>query len=150
MSDIPVINPITKAELIWIEQQLRAANEFAVQYFPNCANQPLSLASLDLAFKCWLDAGDNNSFTVNNIVNAIGVAFGNSLVENAGFSWVISSDQYGTDLAILALPGQGDVLVYPANFVAKRLEKKETLFLETAFMRILNQTKELEARLSIS
>jgi len=53
-------------------------------------------------------------------------------VDGAGFQWTIATDNYGTDLAVLALPGGGDVLVYPANFVAKRWERRASNFLATS------------------
>jgi hypothetical protein len=49
-------------------------------------------------------------------------------------------------LAILALPGQGDVLVYPANFVAKRWERRETDFLARSFDAIHEQVREVAAK----
>jgi hypothetical protein len=46
-----------------------------------------------------------------------------------GLAWVIASGKNGSDLAVYGLPGKGDVLVYPANFVAKRWERREKNFL---------------------
>jgi Domain of unknown function (DUF3806) len=60
-------------------------------------------------------------------------AFGGELVEVLGFQWVIATDEYGTDLAVLARPGRGDVTIFPADFVAKRYERREAPFLVTAF-----------------
>jgi hypothetical protein len=57
-------------------------------------------------------------------------------VDRAGFEWTIAADDHGTDLAVRALPGRGDVLVYPANFVAKRWERRESNFLAASFQAI--------------
>ena len=83
---------------------------------------------------------------INGTINIIGVQFGQFLVDAVGFRWVVASDKQGTDLAILALPGQGDVLVYPANFVAKRWERRETDFLARSFDAIREQVKEVAAK----
>jgi len=64
------------------------------------------------------------------------VAFGQSLVDGLGLAWVIATDQHGADLAVYGLPGKGDVLIYPANFVAKRWERRETNFLEKSYAQI--------------
>jgi hypothetical protein len=46
---------------------------------------------------------------------------------------MIAIDKRGSDLALYGLPGKGDVLIYPANLVAKRWERRETNFLEKCF-----------------
>ena len=68
----------------------------------------------------------------NGLINAIGIAFGQVLVDRLGFRWVIATDDYGTDLGVVAAEGTGDVLVYPANFVAKRFEERRTGFIVEA------------------
>jgi hypothetical protein len=85
---------------------------------------------------------------VNAVINAVGVQFGQLLVEMAGFQWVIATDAYGTDLAVVALPGAADVLIYPANFVAKRWERRETGFIEDAVREISGQVRSIEAQLA--
>jgi hypothetical protein len=59
---------------------------------------------------------------------------------------VIATDQYRSDLAVHGLPGTGDVLIYPANFVAKRWERRETNFLESSFRDIERDVAELDRR----
>ena len=54
---------------------------------------------------------------------------------------VIATDEHGTELAVYGLPNRGDVLVYPANFVAKRWEQRETNFLEEAYRRIAEDVR---------
>lgn len=62
--------------------------------------------------------------------------FGRFLIEGLGLTWVIATDEHGSDLAVYGLPGTGDVLLYPLNFVAKRWERHEANFLETSYQRI--------------
>jgi hypothetical protein len=73
---------------------------------------------------------------INAVINYVGIAFGQALVDGIGFSWVIATDDQGSELAVHGFPGRGDVLVYPANFVAKRWERRETNFLEKAYQQI--------------
>lgn len=68
------------------------------------------------------------------------------MVEQAGFLWTIATDSNGTDLAIRALPGAGDVLVFPANFVSKRWERKERDFLVDAAEKISRYVEQLRSR----
>jgi len=65
-------------------------------------------------------------------------------VDRAGFEWTIAADDQGTDLAVRALPGRGDVLVYPANFVAKRWERRESNFLAACFQAIRKDVAAIE------
>ena len=99
---------------------------FIDAYSPADSGQPITLVILDPTFAAWLGQDVRDNTQINGTINIIGVQFGQFLVDSVGFRWVVSSDKHGADLAILALPGQGDVLVYPANFVAKRWERRET------------------------
>ena len=73
------------------------------------------------------------------IINFVGIQFGQFLVDRAEFAWTIATDSASSDMAILALPGRGDVLIYPASFVAKRWEKRETGFIAKSFQDIQQQ-----------
>ena len=84
------------------------------------------------------------------MVLAIGAAFGTRLVEDLGFRWVVVTDDYGTDLAVLARPGRGDVIIVPADFVAKRYERKEAPFLVEAFAEIQRHLREIAVEWSES
>jgi hypothetical protein len=118
---------------------------FIDAYSPDDSGQPITLSILDRAFTSWMAQDIRDNTQVNATINIVGVRFGQFLVDEAGFRWVIATDRKGSDLAVLALPGRGDVLVYPANFVAKRWERRETNFLAGAFVAIRDQTKAVEA-----
>ena len=119
------IEAISNAERAWVAAQLTSASEFVGAFSPNDTGQALSLAALDRAFGAWMRSGAaDDTGNANKIINSVGVAFGRLLVEDLGLEWVIATDEHGSDLAVYGLPGTGDVLVYPANFVAKRWEKQ--------------------------
>ena len=127
------------SERAWIARQLEGARLFVAAMSPGDAGFPDTLDALDRAWAAWLpQAGDDND-QVNAAINAVGMQFGQHLVDHLGFTWTIATDAHGTDLAVLALPGRGDVLVYPANFVAKRWERGETGFLTASFEAIREQ-----------
>jgi len=99
-----------------------------------------TLAALDRAFAAWLDSGPAVA-EINAIINSVGIAFGQALVDGLGLEWVIATDDHGAELAVYGLPNRGDVLVYPANFVAKRWERRETNFLGEAYRRIVEDVR---------
>ena len=104
----------TKAELGWVVAQREAASRFVASARPNDADNRSLSTPLDRAFKAWISADPKDLDEVNGVINAVGVAFGQFLVEAAGLRWVIATDEHGSDLAVFGLPSSGDVLVYPA------------------------------------
>jgi len=131
------------AEREWLDRNLRVAESFVAAFSEPDSGEPLSLAALDRAFAAWLATGESDVEQINALINAVGIAFGSFLVRDAGFSWVVATDEHGTEMAVLALPGAGDVLVYPANFVAKRWERRESMFLEASFTETAQRTRGL-------
>lgn len=137
----PKIAQISAAEQHWITAQLASAQKFVAAFAPQHEEQPITLAVLDNAFATWLTTETTESKVINGVINCVGVSFGQALVDGVGLSWVIATDKSGSDLAVHGLPGQGDILVYPANFVAKRWERRETNFLSAAYQQIAQQTQ---------
>jgi hypothetical protein len=133
---LPAFSELRDAERGWIELQLKAARGFVSAFSPADAWDPIRLEALDRAFGSWPDGHPSNAEDINGAINAVGIAFGSILVEKQGFKWTIASDEQGTDLAVRALPGEGDVVVFPANFVAKRWDRKERDFLVNGFEEI--------------
>ena len=136
-------------EQAWIAEQLENATKFVSTFSPQDAKQSLTLGALDRAFSQWIASGAaDNAAETNRIINCVGIAFGRFLVEGLGLKWVIATDEYGSDLAVYGLPGTGDVLVYPANFVAKRWERRETDFLEQSYGWVEQQLESFRRRWS--
>jgi len=130
------IDSINAAEKEWIVAQLQSASKFVEGFSPADSGQPMTLAALDRAFSQWLASNQSDTGLINAVINYVGVAFGQALVDGLELKWVIATDSLGSDLAVYGLPGEGDVLVYPASFVAKRWERRESDFLEAAYRNI--------------
>ncbi len=135
---------LREAEAGFISEQLSRSRYFAAALDPHAGDGRPSLESLDRAFENYLASGGEPSGT-NDVVQIVGIVFGVELVERLGFQWVIATDDYGTDLAVLARPGRGDVTIFPADFVAKRFERREAPFLVAAFAEISQQLREIAA-----
>ena len=146
---MPKIQPVNDSEVAWVKDQLAGAAKFVAEFSPADADaaQPLTPAVLDRAFAAWMKtttataSKSSDASSINAVINHVGIAFGQSLVEGIGFTWVIATDEHGSELAVYALPGRGDVLVYPANLVAKRWERRETNFLEVTYQRIAQDVR---------
>jgi hypothetical protein len=136
--------PLSEAEIRYVSEQLARAHDFALALDPHADGARPSLESLDRAFENYM-ATDGEPSNANELVQAVGAAFGAELVEVLGFQWVIATDEYGTDLAVLARPGRGDVTIFPAEFVAKRYERREAPFLVAAFAETSEHLRQIAA-----
>jgi len=130
------IDPVNEEETNWIKTQLENASKFVENFSQEDAEKPLALAALDRAFAAWIASEPTETDLINAVINYVGIAFGQALVDGIGFKWVVATDDQGSELAVYQFPGRGDVLVYPANFVAKRWKRHETDFLEKAYKQI--------------
>ena len=140
------IEPLNAGEEAWVKAQLENAAKFVEDFSPVDAQQPPNLAALDRAFAAWLASGSSETEVINSVINCVGIAFGQSLVDGLGLKWVVATDQHGCEMAVYGLPGRGDVLVYPANFVAKRWERRETGFLEDGYQKIARDVRDVSER----
>lgn len=102
-----------------------AAASLVAEHYTGVREQLPALHVLDAMVAGWLADGPHRVH-VNTLVNAAGVAFGAHVARDAGLEWVIATDEHGSDLALHGAPG--DVLVHPANAVAKRVVAGESGF----------------------
>jgi Domain of unknown function (DUF3806) len=135
------IEPVNEKEIDWIKRQLESARRFVEDFSPTEKRPQLTLDELDSAFAAWIFSNPTDVKSVNAIINCVGVAFGQFLADGLDLSWVIATDDHGSELALHGLPAAGDVLIYPANFVAKRWERREINFLAEAYRRIAHDVQ---------
>ena len=119
------------AELAWIRSNLDVAKRLTAIHTGEERDALPDARLLDEVFAAWLrewtatpgeERDDPNAY-----INAVGLAFGQSLVDALGLEWAVVTDEYGTEIAVRGQPG--DLLVFPTNLVAKRFESGETHFL---------------------
>ena len=136
---------LNQAEREWVAACIAGAESLVAEYCPTQTGQPLTAKLLDETFAGWLTTNDSDTERVNNVINSIGMAFGQLLVDQVGFKWVVVTDEFGCDMGVLALPGSGDVLVCPTHVVAKRWESRETSFLEPMLSAVQTQIEKTYA-----
>lgn len=135
------VTPLSDDEQAWVSVQLEAAREFVADYG---STRTMSLAAVEHAWASWLDRQAVDPEDPEPVLNAVGVYFGQSLVDSlAGFSWVHTQDEAGADLAVYGLPGAGDVLIYPANIVSARYDSRDASFLVSGHEKIVQQIAEM-------
>ena len=132
---------ITLAERDWIDAQIRAGHDFVKRWSPE--HSTLDLAALDAAWSAWMATSPADTEEINEAINSIGIPFGLILTLTGQWDWCIAADDWGTDLAVRALPDRGDMVLHPADFVSKRWESRTCNFLEGAFPQIMDQVDQL-------
>ncbi|MBX3030187.1 MAG: DUF3806 domain-containing protein [Chloroflexi bacterium] len=118
----PVFLDLTPAEWRWLNDRLDFAVEVAAAYGVQVpAGRRLDPAQLDRAWSRWLADQRASGEDPNPYFNAFGIAFGSFMIDWLGLEWKIVQDEHGTELAVYG--SVGEVLVFPANLVAKRWDQ---------------------------
>jgi len=120
------ISELNDVERAWVDDNVAAARRYVEDAGVPVDGQPLDPANLDAAWSFWLDAWPAGEEDPNPVINALGMALGQYLVDRLGLDWKLVEDEDGTEVAIHGQPG--DVLVFPPNLVAKRLKTREVDF----------------------
>jgi hypothetical protein len=143
-----LISPNEK-EFKWIKTQLESDKVIIEKYSPDDAEKEITLSILDKAFRTWMSTSPTDITQINEVINAIGITLGQKMVDNLGLNWVIASDPYGTELAVYGFPKEGEFLIYPANLIAKRWERKEINFIEKTYKDIEQQIHKVRKTISL-
>jgi len=130
----------TAAELEWVAGYVSIATELAAE--AEADRFPPSIDELDSLWAVWLQ--DGRPEDANDMVQVIGFAFGQRLVEELGMRWVVASDELGTEIA-LHHPLR-DTLMYPVNLVAKGWKSRETGFRRPIYDELRARLRQRRAR----
>lgn len=132
-------------ELAWIAENLARATAMAHKYGGDAeALARPTLGGLDQLWATWTASLREQAQDPNPLINMVGIALGQHLVDTLGLRWVIASDEYGTELAVHGEPG--NVLVFPCNLVAKRWQSGETTFIARVGAELARDISALRAR----
>jgi hypothetical protein len=137
------ISELNDAERAWVDDNVAAARRYVEDAGHPADGQPLDPAALDAAWSFWLQAWPAGEEDPNPVINALGLAFGQYLVDRLDLDWKLVEDEYGTEVAVHGQPG--DVLVFPPNLVAKRLETRTVGFFVPVAGQIERQVEGLRA-----
>lgn len=132
---IPKLSEPNDAEREWIASNLVATRELVAEVVGGKSD--LEPAALDAAYAAWFANHDAEAEDPNPIINAFGIAFGQHLVDQLQLRWVVAADEQGAEMAVHGQPG--DILVYPANLVAKRYTARATEFFAPLFVEMQAQ-----------
>jgi hypothetical protein len=141
---VKVQNP-NSSEQTWVGQMQEAGRLLHEAYVGKLDRLP-DVQALDAVWVKWQSDRDPGRPDPNTVVNALGLCFGQQLVDRLGFRWAVITDQYGTEMGCIAQPG--DVTVFPANMTAKRLDQGPAPFFAELFSQIEARLQSLRRRVS--
>src|SRR4051794_24834528 len=134
-ADPPQVTPLNEGEVAWRDQQLEIGRLLVERYTGANDEDLPALDRLDACIAGW-QSDDDSRVDVNVLINGVGVAFGEHLARQARLQWVIATDDHGSDLALHGQPG--DILVFPASTVAKRVVAGETAFVQSLYSSLVS------------
>jgi hypothetical protein len=140
-SPTPSVEMLNKAEEQWIRECVDQATALAKKQLSLEEITTLDPVTLDRAYSGWLREWESAkpSEDPNTVVNCIGLAFGQWLVDCLGMKWSVVSDTSGTNLGVCIGPPESRIVTFPTHAVAKRLKTRETGFLQRLFETIRTQ-----------
>ena len=110
----PQIGDLTDAERAWLAEHLATMASAGA----DVADIDSIGAVFDAQLRTWAAQPEGRRADPNQMINAIGIAFGAHIGQRTGLQWVLATDQYGSELALHGQPG--NLVMYPTNMIAKR------------------------------
>lgn len=132
------VEPFGPEQDLWLNESLELARALGVKY---ASGGDLTPEELDVVFSRWMHDEDEKE-SDDAVANALGAAFGDYLVEQHGFRWVVVTDEYGTEYAVKHTTGQ--TTAFPRASVEKRIEDKCPEFFQNVYLIVLDQLKRSE------
>ena len=123
-ASLPRIDQLSGSEIQWRDNQCEIARVLAERYVGETSGLP-EIAALDDVIDGWFD-DDESRVDMNTLINGVGIAMGQHVASAANLTWVIATDDDGSDLALHGQPG--DILIFPANATARRVSAGERRF----------------------
>jgi len=125
-------------ELEWIADNLAIGKKIVAVY---ADGSELDLDSLDRAVVAWASRKESDRVEANDLVNALGIAFGHIVGEALGLKWAVVSDENGVDIALHGSPG--NILVFPTASIAKRIARADVPLFRHLYERLSEDIQRL-------
>lgn len=117
------IEELNEGELTWVDANLTGLRKAGVD-----VEDPESLGRFfDGALTDWQALPEQDRPDPNPVINMLGVGLGQCVIGRSDLRWVIATDEHSTELALHR--ARNDILIYPANAVAKRWVDGEVGFM---------------------
>src|SRR5260221_9922944 len=125
------IAELTKDEHAALERDSKRAAVFIAAFVSTEHRTGDVLEDLDKAFAEWLNSGQRDTFTTNDVIRVVGSALGSYSIRHCGVRWARVTDAQGTDIALVA--ERPPTRSFPFTSVQYRIEDHKTDFVVALF-----------------
>lgn len=132
---------LNKSERAWVSDNVALTSQLLADAGIRAESGADFPAALDTLWAGWLRDHPRGTDDPNRIINALGLAFGQHLVDEHGLEWIAVKDKHGTEIAVL--DPDFDLLTFPTNAVAKRYQSGELGFFATFAAKFGERVKQL-------
>jgi hypothetical protein len=136
------IEALNEDEAAWITQNVEIAKKLVAAYAGEASQ--LDPAALDRAGVGWSAHGEDDRVEPNVLANALGIAFGQYLVQTLHMTWAVVTDEHGTDIAVRGAPS--DMLVFPTAATAKRIANGDLPFFTDLYEQLSSDIAKIRRR----
>src|SRR5438045_784047 len=84
-----------------IEDKLKEAQVLIIKYIGRLPNSKYDADTLDLVFDKWRQSNDSKKESPEYVVEALGAALGQDIVNTLNCEWQVLTDQNGSDLTVI-------------------------------------------------
>ncbi|MGD2131322.1 MAG: DUF3806 domain-containing protein [Maricaulaceae bacterium] len=114
-----MLRPLSADELLALDEGLAFAMRIS-----QASQRPLSVQQVQSLYDSFLE----EEIDAPDALIALGLAFGETIVEESNFEWVRAEDEYGEETC-LSPPGK-NIHCAPISMIQKRLRRKEAVSIE--------------------
>lgn len=94
------LSDLTAEQTNFLGQDLEFAKQLVSKYLKKTVDNPFDSKTLDLVLEEWSKSATDKE-SIEEVVDAIGGAFGQGIVDELDFEWKIITDQQGTDRIVI-------------------------------------------------
>jgi hypothetical protein len=126
---------IAGPEAQWIAKQVAKARVVAKEYSALTEDAQLDAPILDKTYAHWLQDWhqEKTEYRPTDVINWMGLAFGQWLVDSLGMEWTIRDDRDCTPMGTVNGDDGKPVLIFPAQLVAWSLKSGNTVFFQPLY-----------------
>jgi hypothetical protein len=84
-----------------ISEKLKEAELLIIKYDGNLPPSKYDANTIDIVFEKWRQSNDSKKESHEYVVEALGAALGQDIVNNLDCDWKLLTDQYGSDITVI-------------------------------------------------
>jgi hypothetical protein len=133
---------LTLEQKNYISAKLKEAEVLILKYARGLPPSKYDANTLDLVFEEWYQSDDAQKEKPEYVVEALGAAFGQDVIDSLNCEWKMLTDSYGSDLAVIHKTYQ--ITGFPFSSAAKTYTENRESYFQEVKLEIKRQIGEAE------